>query len=154
MSSNRFIARRFLPSTTTIALASTELTSDQLIMNAVDAVTQIGDATTKLIVGGLKFNRIPVISQGTRNLIQSMQTFTDSLHELRSRWREHQSNAIVEYITTNTDWMELDNNNDYEPSTVLRYKTVTNTAASEEVLFTIDGNDYTVESLSNLTTDE
>ena len=83
-SSGRFISQRFLPSTTTVALTSAELTADQLIMNAVDAVTQIGDASTNLIAGGLTFNRVP-----GNNITQSTQRLTDSVHELQRSWRDN-----------------------------------------------------------------
>ena len=142
------VLRRFIPTETTTAAATSTLTATNLILNALNSLTQIGDATTTLMAGGLTLDRIPKIIESTRTIIQSTQTFTDSVHELRRRWREQNDSTVTDHTIENTDEMELDDLDEEPiPLTRLHHETVTNTAASTQPLF---GN-YTVESLSNLT---
>ncbi|KAK8895859.1 hypothetical protein M9Y10_013745 [Tritrichomonas musculus] len=146
------ILKRFIPTQTTIPAATSTLTATNLVMEALDSLTQIGNATTTLKAGGMTIDRVPTIIDSTRTIVQSMQTFTDSVHELCRRWRERGNNTIVDHSIENSDEMELEDLDDSQTEVPVSrlnhdYNTTSNTATSSEILF---GN-HTVESLSNLT---
>ena len=148
------VLRRFIPTQTTIPAATSTLTATSLVMNALNALTDIGDATTTLMAGGLTIDRVPTLIDNTRTIVQSMQTFTDSVHELRRRWRERGNNTIVDHTCESTEEIELEDLDDAEeeqtPVLSLTHSTTTNAANTEEVLF----GEHTLETLSNLTNDE
>ncbi|KAK8857776.1 hypothetical protein M9Y10_016187 [Tritrichomonas musculus] len=142
------VLKRFIPTDTEIPAATSSLTATDLVLNALNSLTQIGTTTTTLIAGGLTLNRIPEMIQGVQTISQSIHTITDSVRELRRRWRERSNNTIVDHSIENTDEMDLDDRVE-TPITRLTHDTTTNASTSN----TVFGN-YTLESLSNLTNEQ
>ncbi|KAK8895928.1 hypothetical protein M9Y10_013814 [Tritrichomonas musculus] len=143
------VFKRFIPTQTEIPAATSTLTATELVLNALNSLTQIGDATTTIIAGGLTLNRLPDITQGVRTIQQSIHTITNSFNELLRRWRERRNNTIVDHTISNTTEMELDDLDEL-PINTLTHETTTNVATTTNTLF----DDYTLESLSDLTNEE
>ena len=145
------VLKRFIPTQTEIPAATSSLTATDLVLNAMNSLTQIGTTTTTLIAGGLTLDRVPEMIEGVRTIQQSIQTITDSVRELRRRWREHRDNTIVDHTVENTDEMELDDldvddDRVETPTTRLTHDTTTNAGSGF--------GDHNLESLSNLTDEE
>lgn len=52
---------RFIPTETTVPAATSSLSATTLVLNVLNSLTQIGNATYALMAGGLSLSRIPTI---------------------------------------------------------------------------------------------
>ena len=149
------VLKRFIPTQTEIPAATASLTATDLVLNALNSLTQIGNATTTIIAGGLTLDRVPEMVEGVRTIIQSIHTITDSVRELRRRWREHRDNTIVDHTVENADSLD-----DFEsPVTRLTHETTTHAFGdhtleslsdyTEEELLAMDGVDFHVQQIGN-----
>ena len=60
------VLKRFIPTQTEIPAATSSLTATDLVLNAMNSLTQIGTTTTTLIVVGLTLDRVPEMIDGVR----------------------------------------------------------------------------------------
>ena len=178
------VLRRFLPTTTTITTepvlgAMTSLTASSLIMNAANALTQIGDATTSIMAGGIHISRLPQIAHSFGDIVNSVYTITDSATELFRRYRESHEDVIIDTENMVSNDMEVDENDeDYElddiedeetgettaiatiPHQTHSHTTTTSIQAassneqSAPIFTDIDGNDYLLSRLAEMTYEE